>query len=132
MSSDNPTPTCIEEGCTNERGKTHGRRCSSCARLRFLYGVTTPERANLLKGQHGCCAICNSQIDFSANSLDTACLDHDHRTGKVRSILCGSCNLIIGRAESRATNSTNRNAAADWLMAAAEYIAFHNKRMEKL
>lgn len=34
------------------------------------------------------CAICGS--------TEKLCIDHDHRTGEVRSRLCFSCNLAIG------------------------------------
>ena len=46
-----------------------------------------------LKAQHGCCAICGRHAD----TLDCRLvLDHNHTTGKLRGLLCRSCNVGIG------------------------------------
>lgn len=49
----------------------------------------------MIVAQKSLCAIvdCNHAIDSSSP------LDHDHKTGLVRSVLCAPCNLLLGRVE---------------------------------
>lgn len=44
------------------------------------------------KFQNGVCAICN-QININGRKLS---VDHNHKTGKFRGLLCLKCNLAIG------------------------------------
>jgi hypothetical protein len=47
----------------------------------------------------GKCEICLMCLDFkSANIHHRPNIDHDHKTMKVRGLLCGYCNNLIGRA----------------------------------
>lgn len=43
--------------------------------------------------QSGCCAICNKHQSVFKKTL---CIDHDHKTGKVRGLLCDNCNRGVG------------------------------------
>ena len=45
--------------------------------------------------QNGVCAICKKSGDGKWKKL---CVDHDHKTGKVRQLLCRRCNMILGQA----------------------------------
>ena len=45
--------------------------------------------AQLAEKQGGACAICG-------DTRDVLCVDHDHKTGRVRGMLCRACNLGIG------------------------------------
>lgn len=58
-----------------------------------LYGITPEEYAALLDRQLGRCAICRAD---SAGGRGGWHVDHDHNTGKVRGLLCHSCNLGLG------------------------------------
>jgi hypothetical protein len=52
--------------------------------------------------QNNLCAICEKpQCKFQKNSnkIRSLAVDHDHKTGKVRSLLCTSCNTAIGLLE---------------------------------
>jgi hypothetical protein len=61
-------------------------------KLRKKYNITTEDYANLLKSQNGCCKICSSE----PTKTRKLCVDHCHKTGKVRGLLCDSCNRGIG------------------------------------
>jgi len=59
-----------------------------------------PLREELLKKQGGCCAICTKKI-----RPDEAVLDHCHRTGHIRDVLCRNCNGIEGKIFNLATRA---------------------------
>lgn len=71
-----------------------GSRCKACAsmaaharRVKATYGIS-PERYNeLLVEQDGRCAICRT----NPRTIRPA-VDHDHRTGEPRGLLCKRCN----------------------------------------
>ena len=53
------------------------------------------ERQKLSDAQNGCCAICGKAEALFKNRL---AVDHNHRTGKVRGLLCYRCNkFLVGR-----------------------------------
>ena len=62
--------------------------------LRYHYGLSIIEFNNILLAQNNRCAICNEPLDLQ-NSKNVH-IDHDHKTGKIRGILCQKCNLAIG------------------------------------
>ena len=64
--------------------------------LRKKYGITPQEYGAMLQQQGGACAICGSQNGASAKGTKTFSIDHCHETGKVRGLLCNSCNRAIG------------------------------------
>jgi len=64
-------------------------------RLRKEFGITAEEYDTTLELQGGVCAICRSAVaDGRGHRLH---VDHDHRTGRVRGIICGSCNFGLGK-----------------------------------
>lgn len=56
------------------------------------YGISIAEYESLLKRQRGVCAVCKKEP--IKRRLD---VDHDHRTGKIRGLLCPNCNNGLGR-----------------------------------
>jgi len=54
------------------------------------YGLTEEQYNYMVSSQNNMCAICNKP------SHKTLHIDHDHVTGKVRGLLCSSCNTGIG------------------------------------
>lgn len=60
--------------------------------LRRKYGIGLDSYERLLKIQDGRCAICGDTENGRALAVD-----HDHVTGKVRGLLCASCNNGLGR-----------------------------------
>lgn len=74
--------------------------CRSCRnaehRARHLkkkYGLTPADRDALVAEQVGVCAIC---LSAAAEHVD-----HDHNTGRVRGVLCFSCNAALGQFKDR-------------------------------
>lgn len=57
-------------------------------------GITTDEYAEMLKRQENVCAICKRpQTDRRKRRL---AIDHDHKTDRIRGLLCTRCNQMIG------------------------------------
>jgi len=69
-------------------------------RLKRDYGITKNDYDRMLKEQKECCAICGRHQSELRRSLS---VDHNHETGKVRGLLCGLCNLILGNAKDSRT-----------------------------
>lgn len=69
-------------------------------RLRKQYGITAEDYARMRADQGGVCAICgNGQSHNVKNGAPARlCVDHCHTTGKVRGLLCVSCNRMLGYA----------------------------------
>ena len=61
------------------------------------YGITEVEVLEIWEGQNHKCRICNKLMVIGSKKLDKACVDHDHKTGKIRGILCAGCNINLGR-----------------------------------
>jgi len=58
--------------------------------LRTKYGFSLVEYDRMFAAQGGLCAICSNSSDRALHT------DHDHETGEVRGLLCGSCNKALG------------------------------------
>lgn len=82
------------------------------ARLR-RFGITEQDYLVLFERQNGLCAICRKPeeiVDPRNGKVRALAVDHNHKTGQIRELLCGSCNRALGflkedllRAESLAT-----------------------------
>lgn len=65
--------------------------------LKKLYGLTIEDIEIMLKNQNYKCAICGEEIFlFGSSKTLTAHVDHDHKTGKIRALLCDKCNRGLG------------------------------------
>lgn len=60
-------------------------------RLKRAYGISLATYDKILASQNNTCAICGA----TPNGRRLA-VDHDHRTGKIRGLLCVGCNRGIG------------------------------------
>jgi len=70
--------------------------CKACRKaqgrvghLKRAFGLSPAELAQLIEAQDGRCAICRSRPPQH--------IDHDHRKGDVRGVLCGPCNMGLGQ-----------------------------------
>ncbi len=88
--------------------------------LKCVYGISLNEYNEKLISQKHCCEICNIHIDdylliinrrrkIKRNSFN---VDHNHKTNKVRGLLCHNCNVLIGMAND---SITLLNKAAKYL-----------------
>jgi hypothetical protein len=64
------------------------------------YGITVGDYDVLLALQDGRCDLCGAKSSPLRNGKPVRlCVDHDHKTGKVRSLLCTTCNRFVGLLE---------------------------------
>ena len=77
--------------------------------LRRQYGITSDAVENIRIDQSNCCKICRETFSVKPKSMH---IDHDHKTGKIRGLLCSSCNRGLGFFRD----------SADRLRTAAEYL----------
>lgn len=81
-----------------ERNRAYASLESLLRQRQRKYGwdetFTVTDYAHLLEAQGGACAICGG-TDYGRSLA----VDHDHRTGKVRSLLCTRCNTVLGRVD---------------------------------
>jgi len=61
--------------------------------LKYRYEITIGIYDSLYIKQSGRCGVCNKHQSMIDNKLD---VDHDHKTGKVRGLVCNQCNRLIG------------------------------------
>lgn|SRR5574338_54930 len=79
--------------------------------MKFRYGISLEQYNEMFERQKGLCAVCKQ---FSDKKL---CVDHDHKTGKVRSLVCDRCNRTMG--------ACNDNSHV--LKACATYLESHQE-----
>lgn len=66
-------------------------------RLKANYGIDERQYNQILDSQGGVCGICGSPpIRNKKNGRSMLGVDHDHKTGKVRGIICQFCNIGLG------------------------------------
>jgi hypothetical protein len=61
--------------------------------IKARYQISFEEYLYLFDKQNGCCAICGINQKDTVRRLS---VDHNHETGVVRSLLCGTCNTHLG------------------------------------
>ena len=63
------------------------------------YGISTEDYEKMLKQQNYTCLICGgTKMNKSRKKL---CVDHNHKTGVTRGLLCNGCNTIIGMTDEK-------------------------------
>ncbi len=87
-------------------------RRESGAYRRQAYGLSKEEFTSLVAAQNGRCAIC-----FEVPAGRGFHVDHCHRTGRIRGLLCRGCNLALGNMKDDPVRLVK---AADYLRGFAE------------
>lgn len=103
--AENPEKYCA---VSREYGRTHRKERSEARKthrvlnpeqhknsvLKRTYGISLAEYQALFVAQNGVCGICKTEtVGSRGRKLH---VDHCHVTGRVRGLLCGKCNSILG------------------------------------
>ena len=94
------------------RNTEAGQRSVVNSLLKTNYGITVDQYNEMFQSQEGKCSICRTHQSSLSRRLS---VDHDHKTGKVRSLLCNFCNTAIGSFKD----------STDLLNRAIEYLQKH-------
>ena len=76
-----------------ERQHPRRKRKQKIAQIKRDYKLGTSEYLKLYKSQKGLCAICGDKDRAKGKYL---AIDHDHKSGIVRGLLCSNCNCALG------------------------------------
>lgn len=89
--------------------------------LQRTYGITSAEYDELLEAQDGHCAVCPKK----PTKKRRLAVDHDHRTGVVRGLLCTNCNYkLLGRRD----NNPRLFLNAYWYLTSPPAVALLGER----
>jgi hypothetical protein len=67
-------------------------------KLRNYFGIYLEDYNSMLENQNHLCKICNKAETARSNTgyVKDLAVDHCHKTGKIRGLLCQSCNVGLG------------------------------------
>lgn len=86
--------------CNNKKRTIRRRRNPDLLKnekLRETFGITLDDYKEILLKQNGVCAICGRpETSTYKGKLRHLSVDHDHKTDKVRGLLCNDCNVALG------------------------------------
>jgi DNA-binding transcriptional MerR regulator len=95
--------------------------------LKRKYGITLEQYQQLLEKQNECCAVCERPAKDFPTSL---AVDHDHKTGRIRGLLCTHCNY---RMVAKHTDGNVLRKIADYIEQGTDwYVPEKKKRRKKI
>lgn len=100
-----PGPRCASH---NRDIKKARKEASHASWVLNTYGLALGQYDRLKAAQGGTCAICRR----ATGATKKLAVDHDHKTGFVRGLLCGPCNGMLGKARDD----------VEFFLRAAEYL----------
>ena len=83
----------------NKSRYTYDIELSRTKHLKRTYGMAPEKYITLFDAQHGVCAACGqpeTTNDPRTKQIKNLQIDHCHKTGKVRALLCKECNNALG------------------------------------
>lgn len=86
-----------------ERYPEKKRDVNRRSHLKSTYDMTVEQYDEMLAAQGGGCGSCGGQETrlHQNGRLRSMAVDHDHKTGRVRGILCQRCNITLGLCEEK-------------------------------
>ena len=90
-----------KECVKSSRQSAHSKETVRRSKLKRKYGMTVEEYDCLLAGQNGVCVICGKkEVRKNQYGVTRLSVDHNHKTGEIRGLLCNKCNVFLGHLES--------------------------------
>lgn len=66
---------------------------------KIVYRLSPDFLNNTFNGQDRRCAICKETLSFESTPAYRPHIDHNHKTGSFRGLLCKHCNCLLGNAK---------------------------------
>jgi hypothetical protein len=85
----------------SEANGSYGK-CKDCTKwfkLKLRYGLSKNQYLKLLESQNNTCAICKQHERVNNKNTRGLVVDHNHKTGEIRGLVCNACNSILGYAD---------------------------------
>lgn len=93
-----------------KRKDTTCKRCRIIQQRERTLGVTEEEYQTMHKDQNGRCGICKTRL--RSKHVERFAVDHCHDSGRIRGLLCNTCNVGLGMLKD---SPENLRAAIEWL-----------------
>lgn len=90
---------CERERWTKQNQQVENKQRQRKWHLQKNYGLTTEAYNTMVAGQNGVCAICGTKPNTKGNNGKILLVDHNHKTGEVRGLLCHRCNKLLSDAQ---------------------------------
>lgn len=115
------------EKVKRNKALTYLRHCARYSEesIARQHQITVNEYRKLIESQNNLCAICGKQesrIARKDRSVSPLSIDHCHKTGKIRGLLCGKCNMALGGFED----------SIEMMQNAITYLRVHNDASSKI
>ena len=75
-------------------------------------------RETLSEKQDNICPLCQKE-------LNSPCLDHHHKSGKIRQVICRTCNLALGKIENLRRYRIPEQDICSFIRSCADYLEHH-------
>jgi hypothetical protein len=79
-----------------DRPKDHNTKKKN-SRMFLIYGITDVDYKEMLMNQGGVCKVCKGPPNVLGQKR--MAIDHNHKTGEVRGLICMICNVMLGHAK---------------------------------
>lgn len=96
------------------KNKNEKRESWKARVFKHQYGITLEEKESIFVQQGKVCPICLRSVPPTSKGW---AMDHDHVTNKIRGVLCGYCNTVLGLLDENIDN----------FFRAIEYLNKHKK-----
>jgi hypothetical protein len=88
-------------------------------RARTSYGISQEQALELVRRTH--CDICGVKLTFGQHCDTSKHIDHCHKTGMVRGVLCSACNRALGLTKD---DTWRIQSMQDYLAVASAQLAY--------
>jgi hypothetical protein len=103
-------------------------------KLRRKYGITIKQYDRMLQSQSGVCAVCKApetrrEGRSKRGGICHLAVDHDHKTGRPRALLCHACNVSLGQLHEDPQRIKALLSYAEWCQTLEEPIKIIQLRL---